>query len=255
MMGPSRCCRSWILIISLVSLTCGRRAVDERRVPSPPPQERFTMSNTAALSTPKTPIAGIFPPAWQIGQEWRVVCKTEVPKADMPSPDPKVFRNIFFRFRVVEVPDGIHLLYRVNVFHEGDEGEDTAYALFYRPNPFSLDHFRTHDRDGWSGDKKNGERPFVRSLPNRLILDFPIMPSGEDIFKPFTFQLGIDDPSYTQIIRRIEGGIRITLESKWYRLEFVWKKDEPWWESVDLSYAPSYEGQPRQFNGSGRLLR
>jgi hypothetical protein len=180
-----------------------------------------------------------------------VVCKTEVPKPDMPGPDPRVFGEIVFRFHVIEVPDKKDALYRLEVLPENGP---TGYVLSYRDNPFSLAGFERIRGGKREEGEKNGPQPFVATSMDRLVLDFPMTPPPERLFRPLTKDLH-GDP-FTQTFDPINDGARATLESPGYRVEFVWKKGLPWWSSVDRTYTPrSNEGRDRTFAGSGRLLQ
>jgi hypothetical protein len=211
-------------------------------------------------SSSQDPFEGVFPPAWKIGQRWRVSMTADDPIAHMvvgASP----FVKVEFALRVDSVPASDDGVFVVNV--QRTDRVAQQYEATYRKQPFSFVQVKDLRFPNAQGQEANTSIPFYGVPMRGFIRDFPALPG--------VAQLGVTPfmaGSYpaTQNIERTADGLRFTVEAWGYRGVITWKRGAPWWSSiecVDMPIVPGFPVPPKfrcsgtllsKFDASGRLL-
>jgi len=202
----------------------------------------------ARETSPQDPFEGVFPPAWKVGDRWRVSMKTEVPAVPVKSPMwERTFADVVFDFRVLSVSSSDDGVFEIDI---QSKEEGLRYVGKYRKKPFSF--VRLEDERGKTiamTEETNPAIPYVGEPWGKFIKDYPIMPLVPRVgVTPFVLY---NRPA-TQEIERTAEGLRFTIVVFDLRVVINWKRGAPWWSSVERTgYLPPL---PVKFLGSGELL-
>jgi hypothetical protein len=207
------------------------------------------------VTQPTIPIERVFPPAWKVGDKWRVSMKTQVHGIPVRGPykGPE-FRTVEFEFRVTAVPSDTDAegVYRLDI-RGADDGDKLQYYGLYRAKPFSF--LRLEDEQGKAvaqGDETNPAVPYLGGDRGAFIKDFPVLPT------PATFgsvPFVVDAAPATQEIESTPTGLRFTFTRYDLHVVMEWKAGAPWWSSLERIALPLPGlNWPPQFLGSGTLL-
>lgn len=206
------------------------------------------------VDTAKDPYEGVFPPAWKLGDRWRVSMKTDVPTVPimMPRDGPDVRRvEVVYEFKVTEVANDDDGLFRLKVSSsEGAagpqkyDGPPLRYVATYRKAPFSFvslvdDQGRPVTNGGAA--ESNPPIPYTGEPWGLFIKNFPVMPAdglrGMFSFQP-AGQLGMLGPA-TQVAMPTRDGLRFTLLTRTnLQVTIDWKHGSPWWSSIECKALP-----------------
>ena len=169
------------------------------------------------------------------------------------------YEEHIFDFHVEAVPDGQTASYRIEV-HPRDADMDEVYALYYRPDDFSLEMVaRFHPPE--AAEKtvlRSGPHPFIyyeRRLP--IVPDFLVADSS-DASSRREFKVG--RYRVIQEIQEAGGQARITLARMEplgsLRVSMDWTAGDPWWSRIECTENPPpdapFEGR---VVASGYLLK
>jgi hypothetical protein len=212
--------------------------------------EKVKETTMAQDTSPKDPFEGVFPPAWKVGDRWRVTMKTEDMNARYAArrwTGPS-FVDVVFDFRVLELPASDGGVFLVDV---ECKPERLHFLGKYRKTPFSF--VRLEDERGKSvsmTDETNPPLPYLGQPWDKFIKAFPAMPWTPHLgITPFVF----DKAPAAQEIERTADGLRFTISATYVRVVITWKRGAPWWSSVEQT-AFGIPVLPPQLLGSGALL-
>jgi hypothetical protein len=163
-----------------------------------------------------------------------------------------------FDFRVSAVPGDRSSSYRIEVRSQDAEDHE-SYALYYRPDDFSLERVTRRKRGAAEETaSESSHNPFIyyqRRLP--IIPDFPVFgPSGGAGRSEFMVagnrvvqEISLTGDQARITLERIEvlGSLRIVME---------WAAGDPWWSTIECSENPPPNAPfEREVVASGHLLK
>ena len=190
---------------------------------------------TVTLPAPSSdPFEGVFPPAWHVGDRWRVSMSSVFRHAGEQD-----VRTLVYDFLVEEAPEGDEGVFLVRI--KSATLPRVNWLGKYRKRPFSF--VGLEDPGGNPvppSSHDNGEGPFVGTTWEGFLKDFPIMPAVPRLgVTPLTSK----KPELTQEIARTPEGLRFTLVDGPLRSVIEWKRGAPWWSSLEWT-DPHRLGEP-----------
>lgn len=196
------------------------------------------------------PLLGVFPPAWRVGDRWKVLM-TIPDEQQVRIANPKTtWVDIEYQFEVETAPEGDEGEYRVAI-----DSPKLHYIATYEKQPFSF--VRLDDRSGarltlGSQVAPAAPSPYFGGVVRGFITDFPARPGS---MAPGKQPVRIGGVMGAVEIAPTADGARWTYTSTITVETFTWSRGEPWWSTLDKRVLPELEAhtpEPKAF--SARLL-
>lgn len=241
-----------LLCMPIAGLACG--APDAPSVISSAPIPESTVM--AAGSNPEDLFEGAFPPAWKVGDRWRVIMTVPSLVELRTSPGKTIWEDTEYRFEVESVPAGDDGVYRVAV---DNDARDAHFVATYLRQPFSF--VRLDDRSGANIEKVTKgtlfggtpPSPYVGGVRRGFITDFPAHPGASRAgVYPVTLELAACQVR----ISPTRDGVQWTYSHPFWTETVTWARGAPWWSKLEKRVPPDWESsatEPLAF--SGRLVR